>query len=102
MRRPGEWVRGAPRWYRWVAGVAVVFAMLLVITAAVAIASWDRLRLSIPALNAGEQDRLAVVRHRFGYRAIQRFARNARRLSIASSLESTWCAIWGLHAPRIW
>jgi hypothetical protein len=33
MRRPGEWVRGAPRWYRWVAGVAVAIALLLVITA---------------------------------------------------------------------
>ncbi len=33
MRRPAEWVRGAPRWYRWVAGVAVVIALLLVITA---------------------------------------------------------------------
>jgi hypothetical protein len=33
MRRPGEWFRGAPRWYRWVAGVAVAVAVLLVITA---------------------------------------------------------------------
>ncbi|HXU91060.1 MAG TPA: DUF748 domain-containing protein [Methylomirabilota bacterium] len=33
MRRPAEWVRGAPRWYRWVAGVAVAIAVLLVITA---------------------------------------------------------------------
>ena len=33
MRRPREWVRGAPRWYRWVAGVAVAFVLLLVIAA---------------------------------------------------------------------
>ena len=32
MRRPGEWFRGTPRWYRWVAGVAVAIAVLLVIT----------------------------------------------------------------------
>lgn len=33
MRRPGEWFRGTPRRYRWLAGVAVVFAVLLVVTA---------------------------------------------------------------------
>ena len=33
MRRPAEWFRGTPRWYRWVAGVAVAIAVLLVITA---------------------------------------------------------------------
>jgi len=44
---------------RW---AIAVFAMLLVVTAAVAIASWDRLRLSIPALNAGERDGLAPMR----------------------------------------
>lgn len=33
MRRPTEWFRGAPRWYRWVTGVAVAIAILLVITA---------------------------------------------------------------------
>jgi hypothetical protein len=33
MRRPGEWFRDAPRWYRWVTGVAVAIAVLLVITA---------------------------------------------------------------------
>ena len=33
MRRPGEWLRGTPRWHRWVAGVAVAFALLLVVTA---------------------------------------------------------------------
>jgi uncharacterized protein DUF748 len=33
MRRPGEWLRGVPRWYRWVTGAAVAIAVLLVITA---------------------------------------------------------------------
>jgi hypothetical protein len=33
MRRPGEWFRSAPRWYRWVAGVAVTIVVLLLITA---------------------------------------------------------------------
>jgi hypothetical protein len=33
MRRPAEWFRGTPRWYRWIAGVAVAIAVLLVITA---------------------------------------------------------------------
>ena len=33
MRRPGEWFHGAPRWYRWLTGVAVAIALLLVITA---------------------------------------------------------------------
>jgi hypothetical protein len=33
MRRSAEWLRRTPRWYRWVAGVAVAFAVLLVITA---------------------------------------------------------------------
>jgi hypothetical protein len=33
MRRPGDWLRGTPRWYRWVAGVAVAFAVLLVVAA---------------------------------------------------------------------
>jgi Domain of Unknown Function (DUF748) len=33
MRRPGEWFRGSPRWYRWVTGVAVAIALVLVITA---------------------------------------------------------------------
>ena len=33
MRRPAEWLRDTPRWYRWVAGVAVAIAVLLVITA---------------------------------------------------------------------
>ena len=33
MRRPAEWFRGMPRWYRWITGVAVAIAVLLVITA---------------------------------------------------------------------
>ena len=33
MRRPAEWFRGTPRWYRWVAGVAVAIVVLLVVTA---------------------------------------------------------------------
>jgi hypothetical protein len=33
MRRSGEWFRGAPRWYRWITGVAVAIVLLLVITA---------------------------------------------------------------------
>jgi hypothetical protein len=33
MRRPGAWFRGAPRWYRWVAGVALAIVVLLVVTA---------------------------------------------------------------------
>ena len=33
MRRPREWFRGAPRWYRWVTGAAVVVALLLVVSA---------------------------------------------------------------------
>ena len=33
MRRPTEWFRGRPRWYRWVAGVAVAILVLLVVTA---------------------------------------------------------------------
>ena len=33
MRRPGDWFRGTPRWYRWVAGVALAFAVLLIVAA---------------------------------------------------------------------
>ena len=44
---------------RW---ASAVFAILLVVTAAVAVTSWDRLRVWIPALNTGEQEGLAPVR----------------------------------------
>ena len=33
MRRPRGWFRGAPRWYLWVTGAAVVVALLLVVGA---------------------------------------------------------------------
>ena len=33
MRRPGEWFRRTPRWYRWVTGVAGTIVVLLVVTA---------------------------------------------------------------------
>ena len=39
-----------------------VFVTLLVVIASVAINSWDRLRVLIPALNTGEQDALAPMR----------------------------------------
>ena len=44
---------------RW---ASAIFAVLLVVTAIVAVASWDRLRVWIPALNTGEQDGLAPMR----------------------------------------
>jgi hypothetical protein len=33
MRSPREWFRGTPRWYRWLTGVAVAIAILLIVTA---------------------------------------------------------------------
>ena len=33
MRRPAELFRGMPRWYRWLTGVAVVIAVVLLISA---------------------------------------------------------------------
>jgi hypothetical protein len=33
MRRAGQWFRRAPRWYRWVTGVAVAVAIVLLIAA---------------------------------------------------------------------
>lgn len=33
MRRPAEWFRGTPRWYRWLLGVAGVIVLLVIITA---------------------------------------------------------------------
>jgi len=44
---------------RW---ATAVFAILLGVTAAVGIASWDRLRVWIPALNTGEQGGLVPMR----------------------------------------
>ena len=33
MRRPRMWYRGAPRWYRWVTGVVVLIALLVLVSA---------------------------------------------------------------------
>jgi Domain of Unknown Function (DUF748) len=33
MRRPAQWFHGAPRWYRWLTGIAVTIVVLLVVTA---------------------------------------------------------------------
>ena len=52
-------VTSPSRGSRW---ASAVFVTLLVVTAAAAIASWDRLRVLIPALNTGEQDALAPMR----------------------------------------
>src|SRR5688572_9116096 len=49
-------VRKGSRWAR------AVFVLLLIATAAVAVASWDQVQALIPALNTGAQDALAPVR----------------------------------------
>jgi tetratricopeptide (TPR) repeat protein len=49
-------VRTSSRW------ATAVFVLLLIATAGVAVASWDRVSVLIPALNTGDQDALAPVR----------------------------------------